>query len=177
MISRDVDLMSRAIRLLSEYAGATDEVSDVWPFDSTDYYELEMGENLKRRFVSFEQLINPDGLADTKILTNDLERRIAYDCGLPETQRLVNLDPGYVTLSKLVLATTKDFSHRVYLRDGIYAESTLHYEGEKWIAWPWTYPDYADERYHGFFDRVRGRYRAKLNALSSEGMRSRGSRR
>ena len=113
--------MSRAIRLLTEYAGPTDDVSEVWPFDSTDYYELEMGENLKRRFVSFRELASPDALAATKTLTNDLEKRITRDCGFADTQRLVNLDPGYLTLSKFVLATTKDFAHRVYVRDGIYA--------------------------------------------------------
>lgn len=174
LISRDVDLMSRAIRMLSEYAGPTDDVSDVWPFESTDYYELEMGENLRRRFASFEALADPTALAATKLLTNDLERRIAHDCGLPETQRIVNLDPGYLTMSKLVLATTKDYSHRVYLRDGIYAESTLHYEDGGWVPWPWTYPDYADGRYYGFFDRVRERYKAKLSVMRDDGMGSRG---
>ena len=80
---------------------------------------------------------------------------------------LVNLDPGYLTTAKLVLATTKDFGHRVYLRDGIYAESTLHYIDGRWEPWPWTYPDYAGPRYHAFFERVRERFKQKLSARDS----------
>lgn len=161
-ISADPDLIRRAIQLLSDHAGPPDEISGLWPFDMTDYYELEMGENLQRQFASFDRLIDPVELPHLKTLTNQLEIRICHDLALPADRRRVNLDPGYLTLSKLVLATTKDFSHRVYLRDGIYAESTLHYTGGRWVPWPWTYPDYADSRYHAFFDRVRERYRLKL---------------
>ncbi|GMV98387.1 MAG: DUF4416 family protein [Phycisphaerae bacterium] len=174
LISNDPDLMERAVGLLSEYAGPPDLVSGLWPFDSTDYYELEMGEGLQRRFVSFEKLIDPGDLSHQKTLTNELERRIGYELGLPTGRRAVNLDPGYLSLSKLVLATTKDYSHRVYLRDGIYAESTLHFEAGGWVPWPWTYPDYADGRYHEFFHQVRERYKAKLSARDAggEGRRS-----
>jgi len=164
LISNDPDLMARAVRMLVEYAGPTDAVSGWWAFDSTDYYELEMGEGLQRQFVSFAKLIDPGELAQQKILSNELERRICYECGVPADQRRVNLDPGYLSLSKLVLATTKDYSHRLYLRDGIYAESTLHFENGRWMPWPWTYPDYAEERYHAFFGEVRELYKAKLNA-------------
>ncbi len=176
LISNDPDLMARAIRMLSEYSGPTDETSQLWPFDSTEYYELEMGENLQRQFVSFERLIDPAELASLKILTNQLERRICYECGVPAEQRRVNLDPGYLSLSKLVLATTKDYSHRIYLRDGIYAESTLHYENGGWVAWPWTYPDFADSRYHAFFDSVRERFKQKLSSRGGEPAPSRGDR-
>ncbi len=162
LISADPDLMRRAIQLLRGYQGPTDHVSDIGPFDMTDYYALEMGEDLQRQFVSFENLIDPGALAGVKLLTNELERRICADLALPEDRRLVNLDPGYVTLAKVVLATTKDFSHRVYLRDGIYAESTLRWLDGKWFAWPWTYPDYASERYHAFFTQVRESFREKL---------------
>jgi hypothetical protein len=168
LISNDPDLVARAVRMLCEYAGPTDAVSPLWPFDSTDYYELEMGEGLQRQFVSFERLIDPGDLAHQKVLSNELERRIGYECGLPAGQRRVNLDPGYLTLSKLVLATTKDYSHRLYLRDGIYAESTLHFENGRWTVWPWTYPDYADARYHAFFEQVRELYKAKLNAREQQ---------
>jgi len=158
--------MARAVRLLIQYYGPTDEVSEFWPFDTTDYYELEMGENLQRQFVSFERLVNPEELAHIKRHTNEQEERLTYDCGLAKGQRPVNLDPGYISLSKLVLATTKDYSHRIYLRDGVYAECTLHYEDGKWVPWPWTYPDYADTRYHPFFERVRERYKVKLHDRS-----------
>lgn len=156
--------MARAVRLMSESAGPTDAVSEVWPFDMTDYYAVEMGEGLQRRFVSFERLIDPVELAGLKLLTSHIESRICRDLGLPTFHRRVNLDPGYLATSKLVLATTKDFGHRLYLRDGIYAESTLHYVDGKWVPWPWTYPDYADSRYHGFFEQVRELYKRKLAA-------------
>jgi hypothetical protein len=161
-ISNDPDLVTRALGMLQDYVGPADDVSDVWPFDSTDYYELEMGENLQRQFASFEPLIDPGALAAIKITTNELESRICYELGLPKDQRRVNLDPGYLSLSKLVLATTKDYSHRIYMGNGVYAESTLHYENGQWLPWPWTYPDYADDRYHAFFERVRERLKQKL---------------
>lgn len=165
LISNDPDLMTRAVRFLVQHQGPTDAVSELWPFDDTDYYTLEMGENLQRQFVSFERLIDPGQLATVKRLTNELERRINYDLGLPENQRRVNLDPGYLTLSKIVLATTKDFSHRLYIGSGMYAESTLHFEAGRWQAWPWTYPDYAGPRYHAFFEQLREAYKDKLNSL------------
>lgn len=162
LISNDPDLMARAVRMMKEHIGPTDEVTELCPFDMTEYYIAEMGEDLQRQFVSFDKLIQPDEIVYLKTLTNQLETRIVRDLGLPEDRRLVNLDPGYITLSKLVLATTKDFSHRVYLRDGIYAEVTLRYTDGKWTPWPWTFPDFADDRYHAFFDRIRQRYKAKL---------------
>lgn len=168
LISNDPDLMARAVRMLEGYYGQVDAASALWSFDSTDYYELEMGEDLQRQFVSFERLIDPGDLAHVKALTNELERRICYEVGLPADQRRVNLDPGYLSLSKLVLATTKDYSHRLYLREGIYGESTLHYEAGRWVAWPWTYPDYAADRYHAFFEQMREGYKAKLNAREAE---------
>ena len=164
LISNDLDLMARAIQLMTRQIGPIDEATDSWPFDMTDYYELEMGENLQRRFVSFERLIDPGELPGLKVLTNSLEADICRDLALPKTQRPVNLDPGYLALSKLVLATTKDYNHRIYLRDGIYAECTLRYTGGRWESWPWTYPDYGDGRYHEFFDRVRERLKTKLGA-------------
>ena len=164
LISNDPDLMARAVRLLVDHQGPTDAVSEVWPFDFTDYYDAEMGDDLQRQFVSFERLIDPGQLSSIKRLSNELERRVCYELGLPEYQRRVNLDPGYLSLSKLVLATAKDYSHRVYIGSGIYAEPTLHYEDGHWKGWPWTYPDYASPRYHTFFDHIRELYRAKLNA-------------
>jgi len=69
----------------------------------------------------------------------------------------VNLDPGYVTPAKLVLASCKDYTHRAYLARGVYAEPTLAYTGGRWQAHPWTYPDYRTAEYHAFFDRLRDR--------------------
>lgn len=174
LISNDRDLAARAIRLMEQQIGPIDATSEFWVFDQTDYYMLEMGEDLERQFISFEKLIDPVEISHIKLLTNQLEKRICHDLGLPTDRRLVNLDPGYMTLSKLVLATTKDFSHRVYLRDGIYAESTLWYSDGEWHAWPWTYPDYAGPNYKGFLTQVRELLRAKLDALGISGLPRRG---
>lgn len=157
LIGSDPDLMNRARKMMTHAFGETDLTSDCWPFNATDYYEAEMGPDLKRWFVSFAQLISPERIAEIKRLTMEIEGRLADDCLRPRDQRVVNLDPGYIDLSKLVLATTKDHAHRIYLQQGIYAEVTLQFTHGKWTPWPWTYPDYAADTYHAFFTQVRER--------------------
>ena len=154
--------MTEARRRLTAQFGPIDLLSDVWPFDSTDYYADEMGEDLKRQFVFFQQLISVERLAEIKRLTDALEARLGSDLALPQETRPVNIDPGYLTLSKLVLATTKDASHRLYLQSGIYAEVTLHYQNARWQPWPWTYPDYAADTYYTFFEQARELYKRQL---------------
>lgn len=146
-----------AIDRLEREFGSIDLRSPVWNFDATRYYQDELGEHIQRQFVSVEPLIEIERLPAIKLRTNELERP-------GSSARRVNLDPGYLTLSKLVLATTKDYAHRLYLRDGIYAEVTLHYESGAWRAFPWTYRDYAAGAYVDFFDRVRTRLKEQLAA-------------
>lgn len=148
--------LDEAVALLGADLGEIDLVSDTVPFDFTDYYAREMGPHLLRRFVGFEALRDPYDLADLKRLTNELERHITGDVARP-----INLDPGTVNGSQLVLASTKPYAHRIYLRDGIYAEVTLIYQHGRWVALPWTYPDYAGERYHPFLSEVRQRHLAR----------------
>jgi len=167
LLSGDVDLLRRARQLLTRRLGPVDLESDVWPFDQTDYYAAEMGPDLKRWFVSFATLVPPDGLAEIKLETNAVEERIAGDCLLPDISRPVNIDPGYLDLTKLVLATTKDRGHRIYLGQGIYAEVTLQYAEGRWQTHPWTYPDYAQAACHAFFVQVRERFRAQRRALET----------
>ncbi|HUU85496.1 MAG TPA: DUF4416 family protein [Phycisphaerae bacterium] len=162
LLSADEDLLAETRRRLPAFFGTIDLVSDMWPFDSTDYYALEMGEEIKRQFVFFEALVSVERLAAVKRLTNDLEAKLCDDLVLPHERRPVNIDPGYMTLSKFVLATTKDYSHRIYVQRGIYAEVTLHYESGGWRAWPWTYPDYAGDTYHAFFNQAREVYKRQL---------------
>ncbi len=78
----------------------------------------------------------------------------------------MNLDPGYVELSKVVLASTKNFYHRILVADGIYAEVTMHYEAGAWRSFPWTFPDFRSGRYAAFFDALRARYRTQLKTAS-----------
>lgn len=157
LLSGDEDLLRRTQQVLSRRFGPLDLESDLWAFHETDYYAKQMGPDLKRRFISFERLISPRSLQQIKTETNVMEEAIAEQCLDPVITRPVNIDPGYVDLAKLVLATTKDRSHRIYLGQGIYAEVTLHYHGHRWDIWPWTYPDYRRPECHRFFDEVRQR--------------------
>lgn len=161
LLSSDPDLLRRARQLLSRYFGRIDIESPPWPFDYTDYYTAEMGPNLQRGFLSFEALLPPERLVEMKRETNLLEQRLAEDVLDPQIPRPVNLDPGYLDLGKLVLASTKDASHRIYLGEGICAEVTLTYVHGHWQTLPWTYPDYADPRTHAFLTEVRQRLRAQ----------------
>lgn len=157
MLSSDQDLMRRCAQLLARRYGPLDVASDVWPFTFTDYYDAEMGPALLRQFISFEPLIAADTLAEIKRETNLLEQRMTDECLAEPEHRPVNLDPGYMDPGKLVLATTKDRSHRIYLGGGIFAEVTLHYVNNAWRTWPWTYPDYQSAEYQGYFDALRQR--------------------
>ena len=120
----------------------------------TNYYEATMGKNLLKTFFAFETLFDPAGLAACKEMSNRWE--LDYkELGRHPEPRPLNLDPGYLTEAKLVLATTKDRDHRIYLGRGIYAEVTLHFQRGAWHARPWTYPDYQRADYHAFFLRCR----------------------
>ena len=162
LLSGDQDLFAQARRRLGAQFGPVDLVSETWPFDDTDYYADEMGQNIKRQFVFFEELTSVERLPEVKQLANAFELWFCDELALPQATRPVNIDPGYMTLSKLVLATTKDYSHRLYLGGGIYGEITLHFESGDWKPWPWTYPDYAADTYHAFFRQARQLYKRQL---------------
>ena len=124
MISGEDSLFEQAEKKLTQEFGLVDFTSSPLPFDCTDYYERKMQINLKRKFISFTSLIDPAKIVEIKLFTNQLEENFLYP---HSKQRRLNLDPGYITLAKLVLATSKNFQHRIYLRKGIYAEITLRY--------------------------------------------------
>jgi hypothetical protein len=128
--------------------------SAAFDFTETDYYTATMGSNLKKQFLAFAQLIAPGSLPEIKQQTNDWEAQYAATAGHVEPRPL-NLDPGYITPAKLVLASTKDHAHRIYLRDGIYAEVTLNFRKHRWQVQEWTYPDYRRDVYLQFFSRCR----------------------
>jgi len=140
--------------------GAIDMRSNEFPFDSTRYYEDEMGCSIIRLFVAFESLFSPSNLALVKTATNDIEA--AFAARQFAVRRPVNLDPGYLAESKIVLASTKNFYHRILLADGIYGEVTLHYSKHAWQAFPWSFPDFRSGRYDEFFARLRRVYRQQL---------------
>lgn len=128
--------------------------SEAFDFTETDYYRESMGTELKKQFLTFADLNDPGDLARIKCLTNQWEEEYAAAAGHPESRPL-NLDPGYLTQAKLVLASTKDHAHRLYLGRGIYAEFTLQYRGKNWQACEWTYPDYQRSDYQAFFTLCR----------------------
>ena len=150
LIFQDETLLKKTIRILERKFGPIDFKSTILPFNYTDYYEKEFGPDLKRLFVSFRKLISPDNLASIKVFTNNLETKLGKN-----ERRRINIDPGYLDLAKLVLATTKDFSHRIYLAKGIYAEITLLYKDKCFRIHPWTYPDYRTPEYLEIFHKIR----------------------
>ena len=151
LLSPDQNLLSQAHSALVEGFGTISLKSPEIPFNFTDYYEKEMGPNLVRQWVGFHGLIESEQLSDFKRTTGSLEKRFLG----PNGKRRVNLDPGTLSLHNLVLASTKGFAHRIYLRDGIYAELTLLFQSGKFQPLPWTYPDYQTPVCHEFLMRCR----------------------
>lgn len=127
-------------------------------FVETDYYAPTMGTELRKTLWAFERLIDPGSLAQRKLQAIAWEAEYAESSSHPEPRPL-NLDPGYLTLGKFVLASTKDHAHRLYLQDGVYGEVTLHYQGGDWRPWPWTYPDYRRPEHLEFLRHCRQRLR------------------
>lgn len=150
LISNDPSLIKGATSALSRKLGEVDLESEVSPFLYTDYYKEEMGTGLMRKFLCFKKTRDPKDLHRLKIATNDLEVSFSH-----LGRRRINIDPGYITLSKLVLFTTKNYTHRIYLRDGIYGEVTLFYRDGTYRPWEWTYPDYKTKEYIEFFNSAR----------------------
>jgi hypothetical protein len=138
--------------------------SEPFAFEETAFYVTSMGAGLKKIFFAFEELADPGDLPSWKCVSNAWELRYAQQVRTPEPRPL-NLDPGYLTEAKLVLATTKDRDHRLYLGQGIYAEGTLYYHRGAWTTRPWTYPDYQRPDYHAFFSRCRELLRVKLREV------------
>lgn len=144
------DIEERVKRRLSEKFGNIVLESAVIPFDFSAYYDKEMGEGLLREWVLFDTPIKQEKIANIKNTTRVIEREFSID-----GNRRINIDPGYITLSKVVLATTKDCAHRIYLKDDIFAEVTLMFYKGKWQAQQWTYPDYRSDAAMEFFERCR----------------------
>ncbi len=154
------ELIERIIGQLSATYGSVDLRSPSEPFTFTNYYEREMGSPIYRFFLSFETLIAPDCLADVKIATNRIETVFAGS-----GMRPVNLDPGLLSLQRLILASTKDNGRRIPLREGIYAEITLIYVEGDYLPLDWTYPDFKSRSYRDIMKEIRGIYRAQLKHI------------
>ena len=146
---------------LAELFGPLDLVSAWLPFDRTDYYDAEMGPNLARRLLAFKALVDPGRLAAIKTATNAVEADLAAG-----GRRRVNIDPGLLTRERFVLATGKNYSHRIYLANGIYADLTLMYRHGDFTPLPWTYPDYADVSMRALLETIRKKYLKDLKQIA-----------
>lgn len=162
--SRHPEALAWAQQRLEPAFGPVATISPAFRFNQTDYYAATMGTGLCKQFLAFDQLIDPVELASIKLQTNRLEQELASTGGYSEPRPL-NLDPGLLTLGKFQLATTKDQAHRIYLRDGIFAEVTLHFRAGAWEPWPWTYADYRDVSVRAFLKEVREIYQGKVRQL------------
>jgi len=160
IISSRKAFFKKADEYLIQFFGPVDYESPLFEFDFTDYYEKQMGKNLKRKFLSFENLISPEKLSEIKLQTSKLEEKIGKE--LKENFRVVNLDPGYLTPSALIMATVKDFAHRIPLQHGIYAHLELLFSKKGIKTLGWTYPDFKSKGYQDFFIKVRRIYLAQL---------------
>lgn len=131
-----------------------DTHSPVFIFDDfTNYYEREMGSNLKKQLFSFLELRPAEHLPDIKVATNEIEESFRTNHG-----RSVNIDPGYVNDAKMILATTKDYDHRIYLNRGIFGDIHLRYRRGQFRVNDWTYPDYRQKEILTYFERLRKIY-------------------
>ncbi len=154
LITSEDNIIQKAMGDLSNIYGEIDFISEKLPFNFTDYYKREMGENLFRHFITFKDLIPMESLPDIKNETNRLEMKYAS----PDGNRRLNIDPGYICPSHVILATTKGYTHRPYLRDGIYADLTLIFRNKSFRPLDWTYPDYRQESTIMLFNRLRRDY-------------------
>lgn len=157
LLSAKQDLLIQAKQVLAKRYGPVDLESPIIPFDFTDYYDDELGKGILRQYISFTRLIRPEYIGKIKRQTIRMERRIMIT-----GNRKVNIDPGYVALDKMVLATTKGGTYRIYLGKGIYAQSTLYFEKGSFHPWSWTYPDYRTQMSIEFFNKVRTGYKSVL---------------
>jgi hypothetical protein len=161
VFSRHAEALTWARERLQSLHGPIALTSPDYEFTQTSYYEPTMGPHLIKRFHAFGTLVHPDRLAEIKERTNELECELAAGCRFSEPRPL-NLDPGFLSLGKFCLATTKDQAHRLYLRNGIFAEVTLRFEAGAFEPWPWTYADYRQPVVRAFLKEARDFYKGRL---------------
>ena len=160
LFSPDKGVVDQVIARLERTFGPVAWVSPGMFFDRTRYYEREMGWPLYRRFIAFQELTAPEDLVDIKLKTNAIEA--GY---LVQGKRQVNIDPGYISAERLILATGKNYVHRVYLCKGIYADLTLIFKKGSFRPLEWTYRDYADPDMIHMFNELRRIYMEKRREM------------
>jgi len=154
--------LKTAVSNLTKYFGPVDFISQEFAFNSSNYYEEEMGSPIKRQFISFVNLISPQKLPEIKLTCNEIEQNVSI-----EGKRKVNLDPGYLDYDKIVLASLKYNGQKLYLSQGIWADLTLHYAKGKFRPYPWSFPDFTEGLYNETFLRIRDLYKKNLSHKKS----------
>jgi hypothetical protein len=144
------NFLDQAAERLKECYGEIILESEVFDWSHSVHYIDELGQRIKKKFFLFDHILSPETIADIKLATNEIEKELSIN-----GKRTVNIDPGYLTLAKVVLATTKNYSHRLYLGKGIYVELTLYFRGGVFHPMPFAYEDYKKEEYIEFFTRAR----------------------
>ena len=162
--SRYLAALDWTIEETSEAWGDVALRSPVFDFTETSFYTESMGTDLKKQFIAFDRLLDPCDLPATKHQSNQWEEDYSKHAEKDEVRPL-NIDPGYISEAKLVLATTKDRDHRIYLSGGIFAEVTLHLRAKQWTSSRWTYPDYQREDFQEFFTKCRNLLRERIKKL------------
>jgi hypothetical protein len=157
ILFRENEDLLKALDMLSAQIGAIERQTPVTPFLHTNYYEKEMGKELLRTFILFGTLVERESLPGIKLITNEIEQSFA-----PDKKRTINIDPGYVALEHVILATTKGYAHRVHLKNGVYADLTLMYRNGTYRPLEWTYPDYAEADTISLFIQWREHYKKVL---------------
>ena len=157
LFSSQETLVDQVIGEVQQTFGPVEWTSPSLSFDHTRYYEKEMGWPLYRRFVAFSRLIRPEEIVEVKLATNLIERKYVID-----GKRQINIDPGYISLERLVLATGKNYVHRIYLSKGIYADLTLVFHRGSFTPLDWTYRDYGDPALIAFFNDLREKYKNQI---------------
>ena len=168
LFSRHRSAIERVRRIVESQWGAIALQSRPFAFEQTSYYQQQMGDRLEKEFWVLKRLEDPACLADRKRMAIAWEALIAESGEFPES-RPVNIDPGWISPLKLVLASTKDRAHRIYLRDGIYAEVALQRVGSQWRGYPWTYPDYLLPDSLEFFQQAIGYLKKEAARPDSRG--------
>lgn len=165
LIFRDEEVLKITKEKLIKRFGKIDFESQLFPFNFTTYYEKEMGKDLKRQFLSFEPLMKIENLPKIKIDTNELEKGFYLS---NTDDRRINIDPGYIAPEKLILATTKNYDHRPYLHNGIYAELTYRFYKGSFRNFEWTYPGYKSPESIEIFNEIRKIYMKRLKAAQQK---------
>lgn len=158
VIYESEDLLLQLEKILIKKYGQVDFRTMRIPFVNTDHYQY-MGLNLYKIFYSFEKLIKRERIVKIKLHTNRLEKKLSK---AGKGKRKINIDPGYLTLSNVFLASCKDYFHRAYLGRGVYLENEYRYVEKRFQSWDWTYPDYKKQEYMSFFYNIRRIYHNQL---------------